>query len=209
MKIGIFGAGGFGREVLPEIRASYPNSDIVFIVDDNIIDKGIVNGHEVINLSDALREGISITIAIADSIARERVYNIIDNSKSEHISVFSKTSVIFDHVEIGHGAIICSHSVITSNVVIGKGFHCNLFSYVAHDCIIEDYVTFAPRVCCNGNVIVKKNAYIGTGAIIKQGSKKNPIIIGEGAVVGMGAVVTKSVGDGDVVVGNPAKILIK
>jgi hypothetical protein len=76
---------------------------------------------------------------------------------------------------------------------------------VAHDCIIGDYVTFAPSVKCNGNVIIEDGAYIGTGAVIKQGTRENPIVIGQNAIVGMGAVVTKSVEAGTVVVGNPAK----
>ena len=97
--------------------------------------------------------------------------------------------------------ILCPFTTITSNTKIGKGFHANIYSYVAHDCIIGDYVTFAPSVKCNGNVHIEEHAYIGTGAIIKQGTPEKPIVIGKGAVVGMGAVVTKSVKPGDVVFG--------
>ncbi|POC04420.1 acetyltransferase, partial [Vibrio vulnificus] len=100
---------------------------------------------------------------------------------------------ILDANEIGEGAILCPFTMITSNAKIGKGFHANIYSYVAHDCVIGDYVTFAPNVMCNGNVHVHDHAYIGTGAVIKQGTPNKPLIIGEGAVVGMGAVVTKSV----------------
>ena len=75
--------------------------------------------------------------------------------------------------------------------------------------MIGDLVTFAPGVKCNGNVTIEDHAYIGTGAIIKQGTPDRPIVIGEGAIVGMGAVVTKSVAAGSVVVGNPAKPLRK
>jgi acetyltransferase-like isoleucine patch superfamily enzyme len=95
--------------------------------------------------------------------------------------------------------------VITSNTQIGKFFHSNLSSYVAHDCVIGDYVTFAPNVQCNGNVQVEDGAYVGAGAIIKQGTINNPIVIGKGAIVGMGAVVTKNVEPFTTVVGNPAK----
>jgi acetyltransferase-like isoleucine patch superfamily enzyme len=62
---------------------------------------------------------------------------------------------------------------------------------------------------CNGNVVVEDCAYIGAGAVIKQGRPGAPLIIGRGAVVGMGAVVTKSVPAGVTVVGNPARPLIK
>ena len=66
-------------------------------------------------------------------------------------------------------------------------------------------MTFAPRVHCNGHVVVEDYAYIGTGAIIKQGTADEPLVIGEGSVVGMGAVVNRSVPPFTVVAGNPAK----
>jgi acetyltransferase-like isoleucine patch superfamily enzyme len=68
-------------------------------------------------------------------------------------------------------------------------------------------VTFAPGVKCNGNVVIEDHAYIGSGAIIKQGQPGVPVVIGRGGVVGMGAVVTKSVPAGATVVGNPARVM--
>ncbi len=72
--------------------------------------------------------------------------------------------------------------------------------------MIGDFVTFAPGVKCNGNIHIQAHAYIGAGAVIKQGTPDQPLVIGSGAIVGMGAVVTKSVPAGVTVVGNPARI---
>jgi acetyltransferase-like isoleucine patch superfamily enzyme len=96
---------------------------------------------------------------------------------------------------------------LTSNIRIGRHFHANLYSCVEHDCVIGDFVTFAPGVRCNGNVHIGDHAYIGAGAIIRQGVAGAPVEIGAGAVIGMGAVVTRSVAPGMVVAGNPARPL--
>ena len=73
--------------------------------------------------------------------------------------------------------------------------------------MIGDFVTFAPRRRCNGNVHIGDHAYIGTGAVIRQGRAGAPLRIGEGAVVGMGAVVIDDVAPGMTVVGVPARPL--
>ena len=115
--------------------------------------------------------------------------------------------VQLDEVQLGEGAILCPFVTLTSNIRIGRHFHANLYSYVEHDCVIGDFVTFAPGVKCNGNIVIEDHAYIGTGAVIKQGKPGEPLVIGRGATVGMGAVVTKSVPPGATVIGNPARPL--
>lgn len=206
--IGVYGASGFGREVMPLVRQNISQSDsrIVFI-DDNI-PCGVVNNHEVITYKRFIEESADeklISVAIADSVVRSSIMDKCGADGIEIFNVLSRNSLIMDDVNIGRGFIVSPFVTITSNVKIGKGFHANLYSYVAHDCVLGDYVTFAPSVKCNGNVVIEDHAYIGTGAIIKQGKPGAPIVIGKGAVVGMGAVVTKSVPAGATVVGNPAK----
>jgi acetyltransferase-like isoleucine patch superfamily enzyme len=56
-------------------------------------------------------------------------------------------------------------------------------------------------------VVIEDGAYIGAGAIIKQGSSMNPLTIGKNAIIGMGAIVTKDVEPNSTVIGNPAKLI--
>lgn len=206
----VFGASGFGREVMPLVRELVSGNELVF-VDDNF-SQSPLNGHEVMTYDTFLKlraERKYITIAIADAEIREK---LTERCLGDGIEVFDVTAsnvVLMDEVSIGKGAILCPFTTITSNVKIGKSFHANIYSYIAHDCVVGDYVTFAPSVKCNGNVVIEDYAYVGTGAIIKQGRPGKPLRIGKGAVVGMGAVVTKDVAEGAVVVGNPAKSLAR
>lgn len=205
--IGVYGASGFGREVMPLLKSQYKNeSELVFI--DDGVEFTQLNGHLVCTYEQFLardEEKKSIVIAIANSQVRESLSVKISNDNIQEIDVAADNVVTLDSNDISSGVVLCPFTTITSNTKIGKHFHANIYSYVAHDCIIGDFVTFAPAVKCNGNVHIEDHAYIGTGAIIKQGTPERPIVIGKGAVVGMGAVVTKSVKPGDVVFGVPAK----
>lgn len=202
--LGIFGSSGFARELMPLVRARTASGDRVVFVDRTAGPR--VNGHEVIDEAAFFAwEGDRLyAVAIADGATRRKLDDLAQAKGAVPMEVRAPSAEVLDAVELGPGAVLCGHTTITSNVHIGKGFHLNLNSYVAHDCVIGDYVTFAPNVACNGNTVIGNGAYIGTGAVMRQGTPGRPLTIGAGAVVGMGAVVTKDVAPGVTVVGNPA-----
>jgi sugar O-acyltransferase (sialic acid O-acetyltransferase NeuD family) len=208
--IGVYGASGFGREVLPLVREQYAEAQLCFVDDGS--QETQLNGYTIYTYQDFLalpNTDKSVAFAIANSQVREVLEAKCKQDDLTIISVKASNSVVLDQVEIGEGAVLCHFTQLTSNIKIGKQFHANIYSYVAHDCVIGDYVTFAPKVQCNGNVHIEDHAYIGAGAIIKQGTPSKPLVIGKGAVVGMGAVVTKSVAPGVTVIGNPARPFTK
>lgn len=211
----VYGASGCGRGVMPLAREQLrrdgiPVERLVF-VDDNP-EAAVVNGQRVLSYHEFLDVPANerlVVLAIANSLVRER---LADRCASDGVlpwSVSAGNVVSLDAVQLGEGAILCPFVTLTSNISIGRHFQANLYSYVEHDCVIGDFVTFAPGVKCNGNVVIEDHAYIGTGAVIKQGKPGQPLVIGKAALVGMGAVVTKSVPPGATVVGNPARLLVK
>ena len=209
----VYGASGFGREVMPLAISYLKQQDLykdnLFFIDDALAGS-VVNGFPVLSyvqFIDYSAEDKYISFAIANSSTREKLFekSVTDGIKSW--SLRHNNVVEMHDVTIGDGAVLCPFVTLTSNITVGKQFHANIYSYIAHDCVIGDYVTFAPDVKCNGNVHIDDHAYIGTGAIIKQGKPGRPLTIGKGAVIGMGAVVTKNVPAGETVIGNPAKPL--
>lgn len=212
---GIYGVSGCGRSLMPVARQQLQRQNInaeIYFIDDSLIEKITINGHIALNYAafKALKaDRKSVLIAIANSQIREEIAIKLEQDTIELWTIQADNVVRMDAIEIASGAALSPFVTLTSNIKIGKCFHANLYSYVEHDCIIGDYVTFAPGVKCNGNIHIEDHAYIGTGAVIKQGTPDKPLVIGKGAVVGMGAVVTKSVPPGVTVVGNPARILEK
>ena len=170
-----------------------------------------MNGYPVITLDEfyKLPNQKRFNVAIGDSKVRARIAEDCLSHLIEPFSIIADGAVILDNNELGIGCMISTHTIVTSNVKIGRFFHANCQSIIAHDCIIGDYVTLAPGVRCNGNVVIGNHAYIGASAVIKQGTQSKPMVIGEGAVVGMGAVVTRDVPPYTTVVGNPARPLEK
>jgi sugar O-acyltransferase (sialic acid O-acetyltransferase NeuD family) len=214
---GLIGAGGQGREIMPtNDRFELVGADrrIHKVSKQYFVDSSITSAevNQVENLSEAnflgeLSHRKYFNVAIADSVLREKAAGRLIGSGIKPLSLISKSSQIHPNSVFEEGAIFCASTILQANARVGRFLHANMFSYIAHDCVLGDFVTLAPRVSCNGNVVIGDHAYIGTSAMIKQGTKKNPIYIGRSSIVGMGAVVTKDVPDFAVVVGNPARVI--
>ena len=210
--IGVYGAGGCGRGVMPLVRAQVAGREVRLVFIDDAPSAAVVNGHAVVTWKAFLADPAgrkSAILAVAQSMVREKLALRCVQAEIGLRQVRAETVVIMDDVSIAEGAVLSPFVTLTSNIRIGRCFQANLYSYVEHDCVIGDFVTFAPGVKCNGNVVIEDHAYIGTGAILRQGQPGSPLVIGRGAVVGMGAVVTKNVAAGVTVVGNPARPLVK
>jgi len=212
---GVYGASGCGRSVLPLVREQLLEqgalAERLVFVDDNPTAPS-VNGHRVLDYAAFLREsatGRFVVLAIADGSTRERLAQRCAGDGIAFFEARASNVVIMDNVTLGEGAILSPFVTLASNVRIGRHFHANIYSYVEHDCVIGDFVTLAPGAQCNGNILIDDHAYVGAGAMLRQGKPGKPLVIGRGATVGMGAVVTKDVLPGVTVVGNPARILTK
>jgi sugar O-acyltransferase (sialic acid O-acetyltransferase NeuD family) len=211
---GLVGAGGFGRVVMPLLRAQVANelaegtAELRFVV-EGAANTLAVNGIPVVAIEvfSALAGDHYFNIAIADSQTRERIATALVAAGAVPFSIRATNSISLDNNDIGTGAIFCPFTIVTANARIGRFFHANLYSYVEHDCEIGDFVTFAPGVKCNGNVRIEDHAYIGSGAVIRQGRGGSKLTIGKGAVVGMGSIVIQDVPPDTTVIGNPARQL--
>lgn len=205
VRLAIYGAGGCGRALAHSVCAQAAKldeiSEVVF-TDDAPPASAFL---PIVPFVD-LQPGDRFVLGIAGGALRERLEQ---KCLAAGLVPFDSFAPDFDQGmgnHFGPGCVFMARTMVTTNVRIGRQFQCNIYSYVEHDCQIGDYVTFAPRVSCNGNIVIEDHAYIGSGAVIRQGQPDRPLTIGARAVIGMGAVVTKDVPPGAVMIGNPARM---
>lgn len=203
--IGIYGAAGCGRGIMPLVRFQYPDALHIFI--DDAPSSTRANGHDVISWEEFISLAVNpkfVSIAISDPTIREKIAERCAYAEIPLIEVRASSVIEMDDVLLGEGACLSPFVTLTSNIRIGRCLHANLYSYIEHDAKVGNFVTLAPGAKINGNVTIGDYAYIGSGSVIRQG-----LTIGSRATIGMGAVVTRDVPPGITVVGNPAKSLIK
>ena len=206
----IVGAGGFAREVawlIEEINKEKKEWNLLGFIDDNEENIGKeLNGYKIIGTTEYLNEELSrdiyIVIAIGNGKIRAKIVNKLKDRKYAiliHPNVkISSTNLIEE------GSIICSGTIITVNIEIGKHVIINLDCTIGHDATIEDYATILPSVNLSGNTVTKKYTTLGTGTKVIQG-----VTIGENVIVGAGTVVIRDVENNVTAVGNPARIVKK
>lgn len=213
VQIAVYGGGGFAREVAWLVQSCNQNShryEVVCFIDDNDALYGSeLNGITIMSL-EAAREQFpdaKVVCAVGSPRVREQIAQ-----KAANVG-FSFETIIHPNVErsqwisIAEGVVICAGNILTTNITLGRHVQINLDCTIGHDVILDDFTTLAPGVHVSGWVHVGKRVYIGTGAVIINGTREHPLIIEDDAVIGAGACVTKRVAAGTTVVGVPARPL--
>ena len=212
-EISIYGGGGFAREVAWLIQSCNQNAEryrvVSFIDDDETAQGKLLNDVPVMSLATAWERFPQAKVVGGVGVPKTRQF-LMEKSAA---TGFDFETIIHPRVErsqwieIGIGTVICAGNILTTNIKLGKHVQINLDCTIGHDVVMDDFATLAPGVHISGCVHLGKRVYIGTGAVIINGTQEELIVIGDDAVIGAGACVTKSVPVGLTVVGVPAKPL--
>ena len=212
-QIAIYGGGGFAREVAWLAQSCHGHSgayQVVCFIDDNESAHGkLLNGLPVMGLQGARERFPEARVVAAVGAPKTRQLMV---EKAEAIG-FGFETIVHPRVErsewidIGMGTVICAGNILTTNITLGQHVQINLDCTIGHDVMMGDYTTLAPGVHVSGWVHFGQRVYVGTGAVIINGTEEKPLVMGDDAVIGAGACVIKSVAAGVTVVGVPAKPL--
>jgi len=206
--IAIFGAGGFGREVLQvvldinEAAGHAPWRPVGFIVDAAAAEEW-VHGLPILGGIEWLGRHPDTTyvVAVGSSAARRRIVQRIGAAcRNRPATLVHPRAWLGANVEVGPGSVLCAGCLVTTDIRIGAHVHVNIGATIGHDAALGDYVTLNPGVNVSGNVTLNEGVEVGTGSVIIP-----RIEVGPWSVLGAGAVVTRSLDANVTAVGAPAK----
>lgn len=204
----IFGAGGFGREVLWLIEEQNKVSDrwniMGFVDDSDDIQGQYIHGYPVVGNCNYLLnydKELYVICCIGNSCTRKSIIEKISSNPNLIFPTLIAPDVKYSSsVQFGKGCIICASSILTVDISLGNFVIVNLDCTVGHDAVLNDYVTLYPSVNVSGCVKIGSLSEIGTGTNIIQGK-----FIGENSIVGAGSVVIQDIPNRCTAVGCPAK----
>ena len=183
------------------------------LIIEGIIDnskRNSYNGYKIIGSDDDAKKlfktfgKLPLLISLDSPERRKSIAQSYNSIGYHFISLISSNSFVSRTAYFGTGVVVQSRSNISSCVEIGDFARINTMANIMHDTKIGQFATIAPNAVILGNVKVGDLCYIGANSTILPG-----ISIGDKSVIGAGAVVTKDVGEDKIMVGNPARELVR
>jgi len=206
-KIGIFGTSGFARETA-DVAVDQGFTPVYIARDQGELERCEVFGEIMLESDVGRHNDMVYAIGIGENAIRQKLANKYKDSITFVNLIHSSATFGVGQrarLSTSQGVIICSGVRFTNHIDVGSHSIFNLNCTVGHDVIIRDYVNIAPGACISGNVEIESRCWIGTGAVINQGTDSSKLKIGADTVIGSGSVVIKSCEANAVYVGIPAK----
>ena len=207
MILGIYGAGGLGREVLELARIYNAQNnkwtDIIFVIDGE--PEGMVNGAKVYNVDIAIKEmanDIEFVIAIGEPAVREKLFKKLNSQNLKFATIVHPDVNIAETTTIGKGSIISQGCFISFNITIGDNVYIQPHASLGHDDVIKEGALLSGFTNIAGNVTIGSYSYLGLSVAVKERTT-----IGDNSIIGMFSAVYKDIESGVIAMGNPARVM--
>jgi sugar O-acyltransferase (sialic acid O-acetyltransferase NeuD family) len=206
--LGIYGAGGFGREILDRVREIQQVKDDyseIYFIDDTMSPGAWVENIQVldfINAKEVLRgKDCKVLVGMGDAHLRSIVSKRLLENEFKLGTLICQSAIISESATIEDGVIISPWVLVSHNARIGFNTAVNIQSIIGHDVTIGKNCSISSMVNLGGGSTIGESVYIGMGALIKE-----KIIIGDNSIIAMGAVVYNDIPSNVIAVGNPARV---
>lgn len=124
--------------------------------------------------------------------------------KDKYLNFIHPAAYVARSVKMGNGNIILANCAFNSNAQLGSFNTFNVACLVGHDTVIGDSNFCAAHTCIGSGLNIGNMNFFGINCCIK-----NKVVIGDCNLIGQCANVVKNFENDLVLVGNPAKPLIK
>ncbi|MGI4832922.1 MAG: acetyltransferase [Janthinobacterium lividum] len=206
----IFGAGGFGREVLlllRQLNEVQPTWTLRGFFDDQPPASTAIGGLPYLGTAadlNATAEPLAVAVAVGSPAARAGVVARLSSPQLSFPTIVHPGVVLqpYQNIALGEGTIIQQGVMLTTDVRIGRFVVLNLGTTVGHNAVVEDFCSLMCHVDISGAVHVETGCYLGTKTTIIQGRR-----LGAHSTLGAGAVAVRDLPAGVTAAGVPARIL--
>ena len=207
----VYGAGGFGLEILHIFKTSYNEvyKEIVFVDDlKSISNNKELNSYTIITLDNALikynKSNADFIIAVANPKQRADLFDTVIKKNFSITTLKDNTAIIRDTAVIEKGSVICAQCYIGPSVLVKKNSLIHGQVLLGHDTIVGKNTSVYCNVSILGGVEIGNNVEIGTGTNIHPNCK-----VGDNSKIAMGSTVYKDVESNSLAQGNPARVIKK
>jgi sugar O-acyltransferase (sialic acid O-acetyltransferase NeuD family) len=206
MMLVIYGAGGFGREVMDaarRINERHARWEGIAFLDDRVTEPTIY-GAEVLSLSHAVERfgntRLEAVIATGEPYVRKALREKLEAANVRMATLIDDATVVSPSSEISAGAVILCGCYVSSGAKLGANVAVVAGSLIGHDTVIGDDTVISGHVNIGGCSTIGSLSYVGMGVQVKDQTK-----IGSSSIVGMGSIVCKDIPDDVVALGNPCR----
>jgi sugar O-acyltransferase (sialic acid O-acetyltransferase NeuD family) len=208
MVLGIYGAGGLGRETLDMAR--FINSvekkwDAICFLDD-FEGETAVNGAEVLAFESFKArfpaDSAKAVIAVGEPKVRRTLREKVKNCGYGLQTLVHPTAFTGMDARLGEGVIVQFGCFVSCNTLIGENVLFQPNSSVGHDSTVGIDSVVSSYVGISGNCVIGERVYIGVSVAVKEHTA-----IGADSIVGMGSAVLRDIPENVIAIGSPARVM--
>ncbi len=196
----IYGAGGFGREIMcwfkDEVNFKGFLDDDKHALSPFGMDRFYLGNKDNYTFC----EDDYLVIAIANPKIKQRLYHALKQQGVNFTNLIHKTAIIGDRTILGEGNIICPYTIISVDVKMQNCNAFNLHTSIGHDANIGSFNIFNSHNDITGNTNIGDRNFFGSSACVLPNA-----IIGHDNKIAAQSVVYKGMRDNNIYIGNPAR----